>query len=49
MAAKPIVRDRRTAVLLGVAAVTLGSLLLHDAYERRGRGRPWALRLLPGA
>ncbi len=48
MAGRPVIRDRRTEQLLGVAGIVLGSLLLYDAYEGRGRARPWALRLLPG-
>lgn len=45
---RPVVPDRRTALLAGVGLVLLGSWLLYDAYEARGRGRPFALRLLPG-
>jgi hypothetical protein len=44
-----LVRDRRTEVWLGVAAYVLGSWLLWDAYEGRGRSKPWAARWLPGA
>lgn len=33
----------------GIAAVVLGSYLLHNAYEQRGKRRPWALSFLPGA
>jgi hypothetical protein len=46
---KPIVPDRRTAIVLGLGAYLLGSLLLWDAYENRGRSRPFATRFLPGA
>lgn len=44
-----VLADRRTALVAGIACVALGSWLLYDAYEHRGRTRPWALRLLPGA
>jgi hypothetical protein len=44
---RPLVPDRRTAQLAGVACVCLGAYLLYDAYEVRGRQRPFALRLLP--
>jgi hypothetical protein len=46
---RPVVRDRKTALWGGVAAIVVGSLLLHDAYERRGKSRPWAIKWLPGA
>jgi hypothetical protein len=45
---KPMVKDRRVALWGGVAAIFLGSFLLYDAYECRGRPRPFAARLLPG-
>lgn len=43
----PLVRDRRQAQLLGVLFVCAGSYLLYDAYEARGRSRPFIARLLP--
>lgn len=46
---KLVVRDRRCALYGGVLCIVAGSLLLHQAYEARGRNRPWAIRLLPGA
>lgn len=48
MSKRPLVKDRRAAQWAGYAFVALGSLLLYDAYERRGRSRPWASRLAPG-
>lgn len=33
----------------GILCVVLGSYLLHNAYESRGKRRPWALSFLPGA
>lgn len=47
MAHKPFVKDRTTALYGGIAALVLGSLLLWDAYENRGKGRPFALKFLP--
>ena len=44
---RPVIPDRRTAQLAGVAFVCVGAFLLFDAYEARGRQRPFALRLLP--
>ncbi len=49
MTGRPVVPDRRTALLAGVGFLVLGSYLLYDAYEHRGRTRPFALRWLPGA
>jgi hypothetical protein len=43
------VRDRRLALWGGVALLTVGSLLLHDAFEGRGKSRPWLTKFLPGA
>jgi len=45
---KPLIADRRTAQIAGVLMVSAGAWLLYDAYERRGRTRPFALKLLPG-
>jgi hypothetical protein len=46
--ARVVVKDRRLAQYGGYAAVVLGSWLLWQAYEARGRGRPFAAKLLPG-
>ena len=42
-------KDRQTALMLGVGFYLLGTLFLYDAHEARGKGRPFALRFLPGA
>jgi len=44
----PVVRDRQRALYGGVACLVAGSWLLHQAYEARGRTRPWFARFLPG-
>lgn len=44
----PVIPDRRTAQLAGVVCITAGAFLLYDAYEARGRSRPFWTRLLPG-
>lgn len=49
MSRRPVVPDRRTAMLAGFGFVTLGAWLLYDAYEARGRQRPFLTRFLPGA
>lgn len=40
--------DAGTATWLGVACYVIGSYLLFDAYDARGRQKPWAFKLLPG-
>lgn len=45
---RPVIPDRRTAQVAGVLMVSVGAWLLYDAYEARGRSRPFAMRLLPG-
>lgn len=45
----PIVRDRQHALWGGVLALCVGSWLLYDAFEARGRQRPFLARFLPGA
>lgn len=42
------VHNRKRALWGGVVMVAVGSWLLYDAYEARGRNRPFALRFLPG-
>lgn len=49
MAGRVLVRDRNRAVMLGVAAYVVGSVLLWDAYEHRDRSKPFWTKLLPGA
>lgn len=46
---KPWVRNRSTALWGGVACYVVGSLLLWDAFENRGRPRPFITKLLPGS
>jgi hypothetical protein len=41
-------RDRRTALWVGYGAIALGSYALYEAYEKRGRSRPWVSKLAPG-
>lgn len=40
---------REQALWGGVACLTFGSWLLHEAFEARGRKRPWVIKFLPGA
>lgn len=46
MARKHPVRNHRHAALLGLALMAAGSWLLYDAYEGRGRERPFSMRFL---
>jgi len=46
---KPLVANRDTAILMGAVAYALGSILLWDAFEGRGKGKPFWTKLLPGA
>jgi hypothetical protein len=44
----PVIKDRRTALLVGYGGIIIGALALWDAYEQRGRRRPFLTKLLPG-
>ena len=46
---RPLVRDRQTALMLGATAYVVGAVLLWDAFEGRGKGKPFWTKLLPGA
>ena len=46
---RPWIRDRNAALALGYGGILLGALCLWDAYENRGRRRPFLTKLLPGA
>lgn len=48
MRRSPVVPDRQMAVLGGVVFMCVGAFLLHDAYDARGRSRPFVMRFLPG-
>lgn len=44
----PIIRDQRTALVIGYGGILVGALALWDAYEGRNRRRPFLTKLLPG-
>lgn len=45
MAGRPLrIRDQRTAVLVGLALTAAGGWVLYDAYEGRGRSRPFFMK-----
>lgn len=46
---RPVVRDAGRAKMLGVVCIVAGSWLLYDAYEARGKSKPYAMKWLPGA
>lgn len=41
---RPLVRNRTVALYGGLAMFVGGAVLLHDAYEGRGRPTPWWAR-----
>lgn len=43
-----MIRDRRTALVVGYGGILLGAYALWEAYEGRGRRRPFMTKLLPG-
>lgn len=43
---RPLVRDRQLALYGGLAMTLAGALLLRDAWERRGKERPWIMRVV---
>lgn len=47
MTRTPVVHDRQLALWGGVVMLVLGSFLVYDAYEGRGRPRPFITRFLP--
>lgn len=44
---KPWVKDRDIALWGGCGALLVGAVLLHDAFENRGIGKPFWLKFLP--
>lgn len=45
----PRIPDRRHALIIGYGGIIIGALALWDAYEMRGRRRPFLVKFLPGA
>lgn len=43
-----LLADRKAELALGAALLVLSSWMIYDAYEGRGRKRPFALKFLPG-
>lgn len=41
---RPFIRDPVTEALAGLALFIAGAVLLHDAYDARGRKLPWPMR-----
>jgi len=42
-----LIKDRRLELGAGIVMFALSSWLIYDAYEGRGRNRPFLARLLP--
>lgn len=47
MSSRPVIANRDLALWGGVVMLVVGSWLLYDAYEGRGRTRPFVTRFLP--
>lgn len=43
----PRIPNRNVALFGGAACMILGAWMLHDAYEKRGRRRPFVASFLP--
>lgn len=43
----PLIKNRHHALVLGYAGVIIGAVALYDAYEKRGKERPFITRFLP--
>jgi len=46
--ARGFIKDRRMAQVGGVGFIVLGSAMLWDAYENRGKSKPFWIKFLPG-
>lgn len=46
MSRPALIRDRGVELALGVALFLAGAWLIHDAYEGRGKNRPFAASLI---
>ena len=44
----PFIANRHHALVLGYGGILFGALALWDAYEGRGRRRPFLTKFLPG-
>jgi uncharacterized membrane protein HdeD (DUF308 family) len=44
----PKIADQRTALMLGVAGLTVGTWCIYQAFDARGSRRPFWLTFLPG-
>jgi hypothetical protein len=48
MSKNVLVRNSNKGAVLGYAMIIGGFYLLYDAYDKRGRSRPFLAKLLPG-
>lgn len=44
---KPLIKNRQTALWLGYGGLLVGAIAMWDAYETRGKSRPFVSHLLP--
>lgn len=45
---RPFIASRQVALVLGYGGILVGSYALWEAYELRGKTRPFATKFLPG-
>ncbi len=43
---KPIIKSRKSAILLAVVFFGCSVIMFHDAYEVRGKDRPFMLKIV---
>lgn len=48
MSRRPLVRNQRQALVLGLVLTLAGVWMLREAYEHRGKPRPLWLLFIPG-
>jgi hypothetical protein len=45
----PWIRNRNTALWIGYGGLLIGALAMYDAYENRGRQRPFLAKFMPAS
>jgi hypothetical protein len=43
---RPIIANQQTGIIVGLVLIAGGTYLVYDAYERRGKIRPFLMRVL---
>jgi hypothetical protein len=42
----PIIKSRKSAIIMAIGFFSLSVIMFHDAYEVRGKNRPMLLRIV---